>query len=118
IEHQIPRPMKRICFSILAIAGVLIFAKAPAYGDPVTWNNTGTDFNSPTSWVSGLPGVGDNATFVGAANVQPQLTGDIQIQGLTFSGAEASGYVLSRTGGSLTLTNSGGGASSSIYAQN
>lgn len=83
-----------------------------------TWNNGGTDFNNGANWTNGLPGSGDNATFLGAASVQPELSADITIQGLTFSGAGATGYDFTQIAGSLTLTNTGAGVSSAIYAQN
>jgi fibronectin-binding autotransporter adhesin len=84
----------------------------------ITWNNTGTDFNSASSWTEGsVPGSADNATFNATAATQPELTGALTLQGLTFSGV--SGYTLSSTGSAFTLTNTGTGVSTTaIYATN
>lgn len=86
----------------LAAAGILT-------GSPLTdaavrtWNNTGTDFNAGSSWTGGAPGSGDIATFSGAPGTQPNVTANISIDGLDFSTTDASGYVLSSTGGVLEL---------------
>jgi fibronectin-binding autotransporter adhesin len=83
-----------------------ILAPALLQGATITWNNTGTDFNAGASWTGGVaPGSADNATFNATATTQPELTGALTLQGLTFSGV--SGYTLSSTGTALTITNSG-----------
>ena len=62
------------------------------------WKNTGTDFNSGASWVSGTaPVAGDVAAFSGAAVTQPNLTSNTSIAGLYFTGTGTNGYTLTRT---------------------
>jgi len=70
------------------------------------WKNTGTDFNSGSSWVSGTaPGAGDVAAFSGAKATNPNLSASSSISGLYFSGTGTSGYTLSATSpNTLTLT--------------
>ncbi len=105
----------------LGVAGCAV-ALSGASASSITWDNSGTDFNDGASWVSDVaPGVSDNATFLGAANISflPVLTASTTIQGLTFSTVTSSGYTLSNTNGAaLTLTNTGTGTSGAIYAAN
>jgi len=85
------------------------------------WGNTGTNFNTGTSWSGGTaPGISDVAVFSSAVITQPNLSGALTIQELNFSVAAASGYDLtsSNTGVKLTLTNTGTGATSAINAAN
>lgn len=107
-------------YLIAAIAGGLLsFTPLTSFAATRTWNNAGTDFNTGANWTGGLPGAADNATFTGAAGVnQPNLSANITIQGLTFSSLTSSGYSLTRTAGSLTLTNVGVTANSAINAAN
>jgi fibronectin-binding autotransporter adhesin len=91
----------------ISLLGALAAPLLPAA--TITWNNTGTDFNAGASWTGGVaPGSADNATFNATATTQPQLTGALTVQGLTFLGV--SGYTLSSTGSAITLTNTGGNA--------
>ena len=87
-----------------------------AYAANKIWNNTGTDFNSPGSWIGGVPGIGDAAVFDVVRVTNPNLSASLTIQQLNFSTAAASGYDLtsSNTSINLTLTNTGTGASSAI----
>jgi autotransporter-associated beta strand protein len=99
-------------FALLAFAGL-------ASAADVTWTPGTTDFNLGTNWSGSVtPGSGDNAFFTGAAGTQPGLTASDTIQGLTFNGTTSSGYTLSSSNGSLTLTNTGTGATSAINAAN
>jgi fibronectin-binding autotransporter adhesin len=106
------------------LLALLIFgvAAAPTYAATATWNNTGTDFNTGANWTGGtgtggIPGAADNATFTGAEVTNPNLSLADTIQGLTFA-LGASGYTLSSSGPSLTLTNTGTTTSSAINAAN
>ena len=103
--------------------GTLLAALAsfdPAQAASITWSNTATDFNTGTDWIgNAVPGSGDNATFTGVKVFNPNLSTSLTIQGLTFSTATTSGYTLSATAGqSLTLTNTGTGATGAITAAN
>lgn len=110
--------MKTIIHARWMILSFLIVAAGGSRAASTTWNNGGTDFNNGANWTNGLPGSGDNAVFSGAASVQPELSADITIQGLTFGGVGAIGYAFTQSAGSLTLTNTGAGVLSAIYAQN
>jgi fibronectin-binding autotransporter adhesin len=103
---------------LLASACLAAALPASLQAATITWNNTGTDFNAGASWVGGVaPGSADNATFDAAATTQPELTGALTVQGFTFLGV--SGYTLSSTGPSITLTNTGSGTTNqSINATN
>lgn len=105
--------------SLFFAVWIAIFSGS-AWAASVTWNDSGTDFNDGSSWGGGsAPGSGDNAVFSGPSTNQPGLTDDATIQGVTWNGADASGYTLSaQSGKSLTLTNSGSGANSAINAEN
>src|SRR5437667_5568290 len=113
-----------ICRRRFAIACLLaLFALLPqsAQAANTTWGNTGTNFNSGTSWSGGTaPGSNDTAVFNVAAITQPNVTGSLSIKTLNFSTTASSGYDLtsSNTGVKLTLTNTGTGASSAINAAN
>ena len=108
----------------MAAAGVLLglfFAPEFAQAANRIWGNSGTNFNSGTSWSGGTaPGSNDVAVFNAAMVTQPNLSGSLTIQELNFSLAASSGYDLtsSNTGVKLTLTNTGTGATSAINAAN
>src|SRR3954465_1282880 len=88
------------------------------HAPPITWNNSGTDFNAGPSWIGGIvPGGSDNATFSGASVVNPNLTAADTIQGLTFA-ISSPGYILSSSGPALTLPNVGTGTTSAINVLN
>src|SRR4051794_14190638 len=108
-----------------SIAGI---ADRPAHAATLTWDNdadpgdgNNTDFNNAFNWGAGqtgtVPGAADNATFSGAAVSSPNLSAADSIQGLTFL-AGASGYTLSSSGPTLTLTNVSSGLNSAINAAN
>src|SRR4029077_5001093 len=84
--------------SIFAAAGVLLglfFAPEFAQAANRTWGNTGTNFNTGTSWSGGTaPGSSDVAVFNVAMVTQPNLSGSLTIQELNFSVAASSGYDL------------------------
>ena len=100
---------------------ILYVAVAQTYAATAIWNNIGTDFNTGANWTGGtgtggIPGAADNATFTGAEVTNPNLSLADTIQGLTFSTAASSGYTLSSSGPSLTLTNTGTTINSAINA--
>ncbi len=110
-------------FPFLALAGLLIASEVSAHAAAATWSNTGTDFNTGGNWTSGtgpggIPGTGDVATFTGAEATNPNLSASLTIQGLNFSTAATSGYTLSASSATLTLTNVGTGATGAIEAAN
>ena len=111
--------------SILILAGVLVMgiSQFAAGQDPTpspspdpsatpddaqrVWNNTGTNFNSNASWSGSFPGANDVAAFATAPVTQPQLTANDTIAGLYFAGTGTSGYDLTRSGTTQTLTLAG-----------
>jgi autotransporter-associated beta strand protein len=111
--------------SILILAGVLVMgiSQFAAGQDPTpsptpdpsatpddaqrVWNNTGTNFNSNASWNGSFPGANDVAAFTTAPVTQPQLTANDTIAGLYFAGTGTSGYDLTRSGTTQTLTLAG-----------
>src|SRR4051812_1160301 len=102
-------------FGTAMVGGLLT---STTHAAPITWNNSGTDFNAGPSWIGGIvPGGSDNATFSVASVVNPNLTAADTIQGLTFA-LGSSGYTLSSSGPALTLTNTGTAATSAINALN
>ena len=76
------------------------------------------DYNAASSWTNGVaPGASDAAVFTNAAAAQPDLSASIANQQVRFAGAAASGYTLSANpGASLTLTNTGSGATAGTGA--
>jgi len=105
--------------SILILAGILVVSvpEFVAGQDPTPsptpddaqqqWKNTAgnTDFNAGTSWVSGTaPGNNDVGAFTSAPVAQPNLSASVQIAGLYFKGTGTSGYDLTRSGITQTLT--------------
>ncbi len=106
-------------FTALA-AGILalIGFAASAQAQNITWSNAGTtNFNLGTNWTGGTaPGAGNRAVFGATATVQPQLTANLTIQGLTFGNAPTPFWTLSSnsTANQLTLTSTGNGTASAI----
>jgi autotransporter-associated beta strand protein len=77
-----------------------------AQGVSPSWNNTGTNFNLASSWGDGTTVPSSIATFSSAAVTQPNLTGNLSIQRVSFTTANATGYTLTANAGiSLTLVN-------------
>jgi len=107
--------------SILILAGILVVSvpQFAAGQDPTPsptpldkqyiWKNTGTDFNNGNNWTpnGGPPVAGDVGAFNAAAVTQPQLTASDTISGLYFTGTGTSGYDLTRSGITQTLTLTG-----------
>src|SRR5882724_12638481 len=104
--------------SILILAGVLVMgiSQFAAGQDPTpsptpidkqyTWNNNGTNFNDVLNWNpgGGPPVAGDVAAFAAAPGTQPILTASDTISGLYFTGTGTSGFDLTRSGTTQTLT--------------
>lgn len=102
----------------LVISGLLASPMLAGAAD-TTWQNSGTDFNTPANWSNGVPGSGDAAVFGNARSMNPDLSSSLTIQELNFSSLASSGYTLSSGNGSLlTLTNTGTGTTSAISASN
>lgn len=98
---------------------LLLAAAGSSHAADGTWKNTGTDFNASTNWTPALPGATDRGVFVGAAVAQPDLSASITLSGITFSNTTTSGYDISSTSGSLTLSSTSiGVASAAIRANN
>jgi len=111
-EPTVSRLIRATLLGLLASAYVLNAADT-------TWQNTGTDFNTPGNWSGGVPTTGDVAVFGNAAVASPNLSVGLTIQELNFSTTASSGYTLSNSGGALlTLTNNGTGVTSAINAAN
>lgn len=108
-----PHLMRTILSVALACCAIL-----PAHAADVTWNNSGTDFNDNANWVGGsAPTTSDRAIFSGGAAVQPNLSDNAAIHGLTFSGTGASGYTISGATGNLTLNSTNSGVNSAINSE-
>jgi autotransporter-associated beta strand protein len=106
---------------ILHAAACLMIATAgSSHAANGTWTNAGTtDFNLSSNWTPGLPGAADRGIFDGAAAIQPDLSASITLSGITFNTAATSGYTLSSTSGSLTLTSTAiGNTLAAIRANN
>src|SRR3954452_23886422 len=119
--------IRKLAF-VFASSLILSIGMTPAHAVNLTWDNdtdgsdgSNTDFNNPFNWGPGqtgtVPGAADNANFGGAAVSNPNVTAADTIQGLTFL-LGSSGYTLSSSGPSLTLTNTGTTTTSAITALN
>jgi len=105
----------------LVIFALFALPVPPAFSAIVTWNNTGTDFNTGTSWDGGTaPGASDRAVFFSTATNQPSVTADITVSGLTFDNTgSGAGYTLSGTAGEkLTLTSTTSDTNAAIFTTN
>ncbi len=98
-------------------AVVTVISSSIAHAADITWNNTGTDFNTGASWTGAVaPGTADRAVFAVAAVTSPALSAPKTVLGLSFSTTASSGYTVS--GSAITLTSTGTGATSAINAAN
>ena len=69
-----------------------------------TWNNAGTDFNTTGNWTGGLPGSGDFAQFpAGTASVQPNVSANIAVLGVSFFTTTTTGYDLTSSSTAIQL---------------
>lgn len=105
--------------STLALLALLLLPLAPLHAVQYTWNNTGTDWNTPSSWNpssgSSFPNGADVVIFSTTAVTQPNISSSVSIQRLTLNAVAATGYILSSSGGAtLTLTATTDGTSSAI----
>ncbi len=116
-----PRGLQPETFCALA-AALLVSGQAQAA--IFTWNNTGTDVNTSTSWSSSTSGgvaTGGTLVFNAAATTQPNLSSALSLASIYFSTAAASGYDLTSSSGNtvaLTLTGTGIGSTSAIRSAN
>src|SRR5438128_2290270 len=95
----------RILGRLLRLIALLLLLEQSAEASDKTWKNSGTDFNTSTSWnPSGAPGSADRAVFSSAMSVQPNLSASLTIQELYFSGTSTSGYDLTSSSTSIKLT--------------
>ena len=107
-------------FVIILIASTLLLAPKARPANR-NWQNTGTDWNTGTSWSGNqVPVAGDTATFQVAKVTNPNLSASDTISILNFSTAASAGYDItsSNTGIKLTLTSTGTTTSSAINAAN
>jgi autotransporter-associated beta strand repeat len=101
---------------LAALLGSLAASQAINY----TWNNTGTDWNTPSSWNpasgSGIPNAGgDVVIFNTPAVTQPDISSSISVSRITANSSSATGYTLTSSGGAtLTLGATAVGTSSAI----
>src|SRR3979411_3499288 len=90
------RPGRGFAAILIACALSFIALASPqqsARATDITWQNTGTNFNSGSSWNNGtVPGSSDVADFDAPRITQPNLSASLTIQELYFSTAIASGY--------------------------
>lgn len=112
-----PIPLPSVRQSILATAFALPVLCQSTSASSISWANSGTDFNAPTSWTGGIvPGVLDLATFDSARITDPSLSAPASVRGLVFSAATSSGYAIS--GSTLTLGSGGINASAVTSGSN
>jgi len=109
------------CSRRLPLLLAMVLGAAPAvHAINYTWNNTGTDWNAPASWLpasgSGIPNSGgDVAIFNAAALSNPNISSSISISRITANSSSSTGYTLSSTGGAaITLGAATTGTSSAI----
>ncbi len=105
---------------IAGTAAIALISPTQVQALTITWNNSGTDFNTSGSWTGGLPGTADAAAFSSAKVNNPNLSSNISVGQLVFN-TSGSGYDLTSSGGALTLTSIGTGtlttgAGPAIYA--
>jgi hypothetical protein len=102
----------------LSIGILSTFSFGTLHAVHYTWDNSGTDWNSASSWgvASGFPNDGgDLAIFSDAASVQPYLSSSVLISRMTANSSYASGYVLTAAAGAnLSLGTLGTGTGSAI----
>src|SRR5437588_13113080 len=100
--------------AIFVLVVAFFLPERSAHAANRTWSNTGTDFNSGSSWGGTAPGSSDTAVFSSAAITQPNLSASLTIQELNFSTTSSSGYDITNSNPSikLTLTSTGTGTSS------
>lgn len=88
------------CFGLSAL---VCLAVSPSRAQ-TTWNNSATSWGSVGSWTSGIPDTNtERAVFTTSGSpLNPDVDGAYTIQGITFSNALTTSYVISGTG-SLTI---------------
>ncbi len=117
-----PMKIKRssFCFAqfIALSLGVQIVDLSYVYAGTYTWNNTGTDWNNPSSWnTGGAPiATADVAVFGATVSTNADLSASVSITRVTAntSGASSSYTLGSANGSSLTLVGTGTAASSAL----
>jgi fibronectin-binding autotransporter adhesin len=101
LEHTIHRAAR---IGMLAAAALLPLGASESRGADSTWQNTGTDFNTPGNWSAGVPGAGNRASFDTAKVTDPNLSASLSIGQLHFTNTVANGYTLTAAPGqALTL---------------
>jgi autotransporter-associated beta strand protein len=101
-------------FALVLSIGFVAAMATGALGNPITWGNTATNFETGTSWSGSVAPANDLVTDVArfnssAATFQPALTASRSIAGLDFALPLAGGWTLS---GDYILTNGAGTADS------
>jgi fibronectin-binding autotransporter adhesin len=86
-----------------------LLAPATLHAAAITWNNSGTDFNTAGSWSAGVPGSSDAATFNVAKVNDPNISANVSVGQLIFT-SSGSGYnITSSNNSTLTLISTGTG---------
>jgi len=103
LSVQTAYPGAGYAFLVLALASVV---SSTSFAGTKTWGNTGTDFNTGASWTGGsLPKqTGDDGAFTGPAVTNPNLSASFDFQAINFSASNSSGYTLSSSNTSITLS--------------
>ena len=111
------RSIDRLPATLLA---ALLGSLSASHAINYTWNNTGTDWNTPASWSpasgSGIPNTGgDVVIFSTAAGTNPNISSSIGVSRITANSSSASGYTLTSSGGAtLTLGATTAGTTAAI----
>jgi fibronectin-binding autotransporter adhesin len=101
---------------LAALLGSLTASHAINY----TWNNTGTDWNTPASWSpatgSGIPSAGGDVVIFSTPTVtNPNISSSVSVSRVTANGSLAAEYTLTSSGGAtLTLGTTADGTSAAI----
>ena len=92
-------------FGLLAIITILAFADITNAATS-TWGNAGIDWNTPGNWSAGVPtsGLGVAAVFNAAASIAPNISASTSVGQVNFSTTGSSGYTISSTDSSTTLS--------------
>jgi len=109
------------CFAqfIALSLGVQFAGLSYVYAGTYTWNNTGTDWNSPSSWSGGGAPIAtaDVAVFGATVSTNPNLSSSVTIERVTANASGASSsYTLSsgNSGVALTLVGTGTATNSAL----
>lgn len=110
--------MKRIAIPLVIFGLTSLLSLRSAYAAERDWGNTGSDFNTTTSWIGGVvPTTGDVAWFKSAAVTNPNLSTSVSIAGFYFGdkagGTASSGYTITSSSSAIAFTLTGTASSTS-----